>query len=443
MSLLSGVGLVAGGTGLLGLAACYLGHPASLLLAAGTRPPSSPAPAPSTGNRPPARPRSVAVLVACRGQGDLLAGKVADTLAQQAPPSDPGETQTPAADPDLPPLSVIVAADGPWDDEAAAWIATTGKTLAPRVICVPGGPVIEGKVAALNRAVVAAQTLDPPPDLLILTDMDARLAPGALAALIAPFDDPATGLVCGQRVIGPAATGKDHTQRPPEGEPPEGGLTEAQSAYIRWDSHLKSLESRLGFLTSNDGKLYALRRAGFPGFAPAVADDLDALLTVQEAGGRAVFAPRARALIPRPARSLAAEAPRRRRVVVQGLAAILRHRRLLDPRRHGLLATGLLFNKVFRRLTPLFALLVLLGGPALTDLWPPLALLPLGLLALIAAALIGGPLLTRWGAMPSALRRGLSLARYVCVGNLGMAWGVVSLLRGERITAWTPDKGPQ
>src|SRR6185503_15625649 len=70
-------------------------------------------------------------------------------------------------------------------------------------------------------------------------------------------------------------------------------------------------EARLGSVTSNDGKLYAIRRELFRPIAPGATDDLFTCLSVVEQGRRFVFEPRAHALA-QPGPRTRAPAPHRR-----------------------------------------------------------------------------------------------------------------------------------
>jgi hypothetical protein len=78
-----------------------------------------------------------------------------------------------------------------------------------------------------------------------------------------------------------------------------------------------------------------------------------------------VFAPEARAFIRLPSRSPAHEFERRRRIVSQSLHGLSLMRELLNPFRYGAFAVGLLINKVLRRCTPVFMVLLALGSVGL------------------------------------------------------------------------------
>jgi hypothetical protein len=244
-----------------------------------------------------------------------------------------------------------------------------------------------------------------------------------LLHLCAPFADERVGGVCGQRVLHESLD----------------GLGSAQERYVSLDSALKRAESRLGRVTSNDGKLYAVRRALFRPIAPGATDDLWTCLTILEQGQRFVFEPRARAAIRTPSRGAAHELARRRRIVARSLHGLWQKRALLDPRRHGAFALGLFVNKVLRRCLPLF-LLALFGSSLVLALRPGLGWARTALalqLAFYALALAHLPLAR---ARIPGLSAAAATAYYFCVGNLGTLLGLGDFVRGREAVKWEPRK---
>ena len=193
-------------------------------------------------------------------------------------------------------------------------------------------------------------------------------------------------------------------------------------------------------MTSNDGKLYAVRRSLFRPIAPGATDDLYACLSIVEQGRHFVFEPRARAWIRTPSRNPAHELVRRRRIVARSLRGIFLKRALLNPLRHGSFALQLFVNKVCRRLLPLFLVLLFGTSLALTLLEPHAAwalaalLLQLGFYALALAHLV---LARKRVPLIGALA---SVAYYFCVGNLGTLLGLADFLRGREAVKWDPVK---
>jgi cellulose synthase/poly-beta-1,6-N-acetylglucosamine synthase-like glycosyltransferase len=344
---------------------------------------------------------SASLLVALRNAEALAGEKMQNALALEPPGA----------------LEIVFVSDGSTDRTVEVLrAAAAGRAEVLEVV------EHEGKAHALNLGAARCRH-----EILVFSDADALLAPDALRWLLGPFVDPAVGGVCGQRVI----------QR---GE--GGALSGAQGSYIAADSAVKRAESRLGSVTSNDGKLYAVRRELFRPIAPGATDDLYSCLSIVEQGRRFVFEPRALAFIRTPSRSARHELGRRRRIVSRSLNGIARKRALLNPLRHGFFAFQLLVNKVCRRLLPLFLVGLFLSSLALSArpehvVARALLLLQLAFYALaLAHPLLAHPLLAR---VP-IVRKASSTAWYFCVGNLGTLLGLADFLRGKEAVKWDPIK---
>ena len=281
-------------------------------------------------------------------------------------------------------------------------------------------PQHRGKAAVIND--IAARCGG---DLLLFSDVDATLAPDCLKLMIRHFADEDIGGVSGSRVISDT-----------DGSP----LIAPQKNYIFADSVIKVLESRQGSTTSNDGKLYMIRRSLFRPISPAATDDLFACLNIVSQGKRFVFEPHAYACIGKPSQSMTHELQRRRRIVCRSLSGIWTMRTVLNPIKFRSFALGLFINKVLRRALPFF-LIVLLVSSSLLALQFPLVWLLVGvqllfyLLALIQ--LVANRF--RIGLLP-VIDRASALALYFCLGNAGTFLGVLDFVSGKRHEKWEPLK---
>jgi glycosyltransferase involved in cell wall biosynthesis/cellulose synthase/poly-beta-1,6-N-acetylglucosamine synthase-like glycosyltransferase len=338
----------------------------------------------------------VTLIVACRNPGVLLQEKIANTFALDYPADR---------------IDMVIVSDGSTDGTEAI----LHHCEEPRIhACVLGAH--HGKAYALNQAMALASG-----EILVFSDVDAQLVPTALRALLAHFGDETIGGVCGQRVL----------QREQQ------ALRDAQVRYIDWDSRIKLLETRVGSVTSNDGKLYALRARVAGPIVDGVTDDLYAALQVIAAGWRFVFEPQAVAAVRVPARSAEHEVSRRRRVVCRSLRGLFMHRQLLNPLRFGVFALALAINKVLRRLLPVFLVLLLLSTSLLaleSAPWMWLLMLQLGVggLAVIGAAVPA--LRGRFGTVSRT-------AWYFVLGNYGTGLGLWDFVRGRTVVRWDPIKG--
>lgn len=309
-------------------------------------------------------------------------------------------------------FEIIVHSDGSTDGTVRIIRQLEG----PQVVCLESRRHI-GKAQSLNRGIDECHG-----DIIVFSDADAMLERSALRALVPHFNDPRVGGVCGQRVLSR------------DGRP----FKEAQHRYIAFDSAIKTLESRRGRITSNDGKLYAIRRSLFRPIPEAVTDDLFVCLSVIHQRYDFIFEPQARAFVRLPSRTASHEVERRRRIVCRSLRGIRLMRELLDPRRHGAYAFGLLINKVLRRLLPIILIMVLISTAVLSAFHPAAAILLL-LQAGFYAAALAYPVLAR---IPAAgrFRRAVSVPFYFCVGNYGTLLGLADFLVGRRVAKWDPNK---
>jgi cellulose synthase/poly-beta-1,6-N-acetylglucosamine synthase-like glycosyltransferase len=376
---------------LFGILLVFIGYPALLLVLAEARP------RPHQRNDD-IRPR-VVLIVACHNPGELLQRKIENSLALDYPEDK---------------LSLLIVSDGS-NDGTAERLQQLGSERV-RGISLERH---DGKAAALNAGIDRA-TQEATADILLFSDVDAELPPDTLRILVRHFAEPSIGGVCGQRVLtrGQAA------------------LHEAQASYVNWDSRIKVLESRIGSTTSNDGKLYALRREAAGSIADGVTDDLYAALGVIGRGWRFIFEPQALAWIPTPAKSAQHEISRRRRVVSRSLRGIYLRREVLNPGGYGFYAIALLVNKVLRPLLPLL-LVMLLASTLLmaadSHLFATLAVLQLLVYGLVSASALG------WK-FPGQLGSIASRGQYALLGMLGTALGVWDFLRGRTVTRWQPSK---
>jgi cellulose synthase/poly-beta-1,6-N-acetylglucosamine synthase-like glycosyltransferase len=340
----------------------------------------------------PVTPR-VAIVIPVHNEQGVIAEKLENCLALDYPAER---------------LQVLVVADGCTD-------GTEGLVRAhpdPRVslVAVPRG----GKVAALNAGAARAEG-----DVLVFTDADAMLERAALRHLVAPFADASVGGVCGHK-----------RQRGKDGGATSGG----DGLYWRYEQWQKRLESAFGSVYAADGSLYAVRRALYAPIADAAqADDIAISARVVLQGGRLVFEPEAVAWEAAP-RAAAREFARKVRVTNHSLRALLGLGAGLWS--HGLYSLELLSHKLLRHLAPFFMLGLLLASLLLAG--RPFYLWMLALQACVYALALAG-----WTLRRTRLGRArlLTVPWYFCFVNAAALVGVLSVLRGTRLGAWTPRGG--
>jgi len=226
-------------------------------------------------------------------------------------------------------LEVIVAADG--SDDRTAEVAS--KEARAKVMYLPER---RGKMAAINRAVAAAQG-----EILVFSDANNMYTRETLKELLAPFADSNVGVVTGRKAID-------------DGRGRE--LDKAEGLYWRYESKIKSWESKIGSVTGVAGEILAIRRDIFrPPPVGTVNDDFVLAMQAAIEGWRVVYAPRAVSLEPASA-TLGDESIRRSRIVAGRYQALWQLLPAMLVRRP-LLAWQVISHKGLRPLVP-FAMII-------------------------------------------------------------------------------------
>jgi len=328
------------------------------------------------GDTSPADPElpTVSLIVAAHAERDVIAAKVANALALDYPRDR---------------LEVVVACDGSPDrtpEEAR-------RAGADVVLDLPRG----GKVRAQDAAVRASTS-----DIVAFSDANALWEPDALRELVAPFADPAVGYVCGRvRFVNP-----------------DGG-TNQEGVYWRYEMFLRERESALWSVTAGNGAIYATRREAYVEVDPVMGHDLKFPFTLVRAGWRAVDQPLARAterMVP----DVAGEAVRKRRMMSHAWAIVLRGG-LLDPRGWPARYTAMMIShRWLRYFGPFLHLVALVTAPPA---------LRRAQLALLAAAFL------------PVRARPFLLGRYYVLTQGSIALGLADHLRHGTEAGWDPPEG--
>ena len=154
-----------------------------------------------------------------------------------------------------------------------------------------------GKAHALNIGTAAAKG-----DIIVLSDANALFAENAVAALLAAFDDPATGVASGAITTSTGQSGTGQAIGAPEG------------VYWRYESFIRRLESDIASTVSVVGPLLAVRRTALEPIPEGIVnDDAYRALSALKAGWRVVYVPAARCWR-RPSSNHRQELERRKRI---------------------------------------------------------------------------------------------------------------------------------
>lgn len=338
------------------------------------------------------RPASFSFLVAAHNEEACIRDKVANCLAL----ADEGGFD----------VQVVVVSDGSTDRT----VDELRRITDPRVtLVVPEGR--SGKALALNRILPLATG-----EIVIFTDANSLVAPGALAAMADCFSDPAIGGLCGEIRVDTAKAGS---------------IGKGEGFYWTYDQALKRAETRLGGAVSAQGSFYAIRKEFVAPFRDDCADDFYNSVRVVALGSRLAFDPRVIATEQVTERARR-EMGRRIRSTERGWRALMAHRQLLNPLNHGFYAWQLFSHKFLRRLTPFLLLVCCLANLALAGrggFYAFAATLQLAGYAVILAAALFLPF------------RKLPLVRqlfFFAMSNAAMAAGLVRYVAGHRSTLWNP-----
>ena len=267
-----------------------------------------------------------------------------------------------------------------------------------------------GKTTGLNEAVKRARG-----EIVVFSDANAMYRTESLRAMLKNFHDPAVGCVVGESTYESSSAGAD----------------KSESAYWRYETALKRLESKLGSVVGGDGAIYAIRKELYrPMNADALSDFVNPCQIV-EMGKRCVYEPAA-VSVEAAAGTYDKEFRRKVRIVNRAWRATIANRRLLNPFRFGLFSLGLFSHKFLRWIVP-FLLAVVFCANLILAPAHVLYKVTLGLQLAFYGLALTGRLLRRSGELPVVLY----VPYYFCLVNFASACGIWESYRGKTYTTWS------
>jgi len=202
-----------------------------------------------------------------------------------------------------------------------------------------------GKASVLNQLVPRAQG-----DILVFCDANTMLLRNALQKLLAHFEDPSIGCVCGRLILHDAG---------------HSALGIGESIYWNLESEIKKLEGKLGIVIGANGGIYAIRRELFERIPvdKTVMDDFFVTTRVLKAGKAAIYEPQA---IGSEETSLETygEFHRKVRISQANFNLLPKYLPLLNPL-HGMVAYGFFSHKLLRWLAPVLMVVLLVSNAML------------------------------------------------------------------------------
>jgi cellulose synthase/poly-beta-1,6-N-acetylglucosamine synthase-like glycosyltransferase len=327
---------------------------------------------------------SVCVIVSAYNEEKVIRQKIENTLALDYPGS----------------LSIVVASDGSNDRTVAI-----AREYEDHGVYVHHSPLRRGKNTVLNEVVRERRE-----DILVFTDGNALLARDAVARLVERFRSPSIGCVVGELRYSHDVT----------------SVAEGESLYWRYESLVKTLESRLGSVLVANGAIFSIRRGLFRDLFPDVANDFQSPFDVANQGRGTVYEPRALA-VEQSTQLWGEEFVRKVRVVTRGFTGFAR----LRGRMHGMRLWQFVSHKLIRWCVGAALIVTLVANAMLADRgWFFAAFLALQALCYLAA--LGGWLMRSRRRMP----RVFYVPFYFTMVNFAALIAMARVLVGRRQVVW-------
>lgn len=302
------------------------------------------------------------------------------------------------------PVDYIVVVDG--DAGVAQRLRATFLGSPVSILCVPDR-IGKSKCQEVGLAHTAA-------DIVIFMDAGVTISVNAILAFLKDFDDPGVGCVSGVDI--PLA---------------HRGAIDGETLYVHAEMAIRNCESGLGAMIGVSGCLFAVRRElCFPWNGDLTSDF--ALPILARLRGLQVRLNRNAKCSYFTSPNPSIEHRRKVRTVVHGMLTVWELRRAINPLLHPFLAIQLITRKVVRWVAPFMYLVVLLATVLLSSTHR--------VYLLIAVAQVALPTIAGAARVFPSLRNNIvvRMAEYVVSVLLATMAAWIAVLRGQRMTIWTP-----
>lgn len=197
------------------------------------------------------KPLRVALVIAAYNEEDVIKEKIENCLALAYPREA---------------LSIWVASDGSADKTNQIVKEFSAKSDQVRLVALPR----KGKANALNAVFKHVSS-----DIVVFSDANSDFSPEAVKEMVKHFADSKIGCVCGRLVY----------------KNPSGVISgKGESFYWRYETQLKILESRLGYVAGANGSIYAIRRELFESLpARTINDDFLISMRIVQKGFKCIY----------------------------------------------------------------------------------------------------------------------------------------------------------
>jgi len=346
---------------------------------------------------------TVTLLVAAYNEENVIESKIQNCLAIEYPKNK---------------LQILVITDGSSDRTPQIV-----EQFAAENVLLLHQPERRGKMAAINRALLTIES-----EIVVFSDANNYYQPQTLRKLLGPFCDSGVGATTGAKLILKG----------------DGSLGESEGLYWKYESFIKSQESRLGSCTSAAGEILAIRKKLY--VTPPekiINDDFFIAMQILKQGYRLIYVPDAKS-IERVSLTAQDEIIRRTRINAGRFQAIALSRKIL-PFNQPYLIWQIFSHKFLRPFVPFFMIFVAISNVMLLLLPPGVgSLQPLGrlfyevLLALqilfYGLAWLGAR--PNYQVDPSKFRKMVYLATFLVNSNLAALKGFIQFARGQQSHIW-------
>jgi len=271
----------------------------------------------------------------------------------------------------------------------------------------------KGKTSGLNLAFQEVTS-----DLIVFSDANSLYELDAIKQLTDTFIDPDVGYVTGKMIY----VNQDGSM-----------VGDGCSAYMKYENHMRSLESNIGSIVGVDGGIDAIRTSLYSILNADQLPDFVQPLKVVEQGKRVVY--QSKAILKEEALSdNQSEFKMRVRVSLRALWALYDMRNLFNPVKFGIFSMQLFSHKLLRYLAFVPMIVAFITNVALIGYSPIYNLMLLGQVIFYALAYIGH-------SQPKNNNKYIGLAHYFCLINYAAAIASIKFFKGEKIVIWKPRQG--
>jgi cellulose synthase/poly-beta-1,6-N-acetylglucosamine synthase-like glycosyltransferase len=271
----------------------------------------------------------------------------------------------------------------------------------------------QGKTSGLNLAMPQANG-----DIVVFSDANSHYQPDAIRQLVNCFNDPEVGYVTGKMVY----------------VNEEGNVIgDGCSAYMKYENHLRALESQVSSVVGVDGGVDAIRKSLYQPMNADQLPDFVLPLKVVTQGKRVIYCENA-LLNEESLSNSQSEFRMRVRVSLRAYWAMWDMKHLFNPFKYGLFSLQLVSHKLLRYLAFIPLFLALISNGLITgEGWLYQIAFITQIIFYSAAAFVS--------LNDGTKNKWLALTNYFCLINIAAAMAFIKFIKREKIVIWKPRVG--